>query len=71
MRSSAIAEHALYTGHAIDLDNATIIRKGFRRFEERKVLEAVEIIKASNLVNRSNGLELSSIWREAIRRQAR
>ena len=68
VRDSAIAEHALDTGHSIDVENVEIVSRGISCIAERLIAEAVEIAKEKDAVNKVDGVELSSIWRTALRR---
>ena len=68
LRDSAIAGHALDTGHQIDLKNVEVIRRGFRSAQHRLTAEAIEIIKSDKAVNRMDGIELSGIWRPVLTR---
>ncbi|GAA51286.1 hypothetical protein CLF_105845 [Clonorchis sinensis] len=45
VRDSAMAVHALDTGHTIDLDNVEVLRQGLRFTPQRLIAEAVEITK--------------------------
>ena len=65
IRDSAIAGHALDTGHKIDLDNIEILRRGLRSTPQRLVGEALEIMK-HNSVNKIEGPELPGAWRAVL-----
>ena len=67
VRSSAIAGHALDTGHAIAFDNCRIIRKNIKNQRERLYAEAIEIKKSQSAINRVEGVEISGIWRSVIK----
>ena len=69
VRDSAIAEHALDTGHAVDLDNVKVIRRGLRSTSERLLAEAVEITKCKEAINRVEGVEIPLVWRTALQRR--
>ncbi|KER28028.1 hypothetical protein T265_05073 [Opisthorchis viverrini] len=60
LKDSAIAEHALDTGHKIDLENVEVLRRGLRSTSHRLIAEAVEIAKHPS-VNRMKGVELASV----------
>ncbi|GAA48528.1 hypothetical protein CLF_101717 [Clonorchis sinensis] len=62
---SAMAGHALDTGHRIHLENVDILRRGLRFTPQRLVAEAVEIAKHPS-VNRIEGVELASVWRAVL-----
>jgi hypothetical protein len=66
IRDSAMAEHALDTGHSIDLENIEILRRGLRSTQQRLIAEAVEIAKHPS-VNKIEGVDLASIWRAVLR----
>ena len=66
LHDSAIAGHALDTGHNIDLTNAKVLGRGFRSTQHRLAAEAVEIMKSDSAVNRMDGTELSGIWRPVL-----
>ncbi|CAH8627121.1 unnamed protein product [Dicrocoelium dendriticum] len=70
LRDSAIAMHALDTGHKIDFENVEVIRRGLRSAKQRLIAEAIEITKANNCVNRIDGVGLSSAWRPVLLRPA-
>ncbi|GAA51093.1 hypothetical protein CLF_105576 [Clonorchis sinensis] len=65
LKDSAIAEHALDTGHKIDLENVEVLRRGPRSTSQRLMAEAVEIAKHPS-VNRIEGVELVSVWRTVL-----
>ncbi|GAA56608.1 hypothetical protein CLF_111206 [Clonorchis sinensis] len=58
-KDSAIAEHALDTGHKIDLENVEVLRRGLRSTSQRLMAEAVEIAKHPS-VNRI-GVKLANL----------
>ncbi|KER30950.1 hypothetical protein T265_02760 [Opisthorchis viverrini] len=64
LKDSAIAEHALDTGHKTDLENVEVLRRGPRFTSHGLVAEAVEIAKHPS-VNRIEGGELASMWTTA------
>ncbi|GAA56004.1 hypothetical protein CLF_109602 [Clonorchis sinensis] len=64
-KDSAIAEHALDTGHKIDLENVEVLRRGLRSTSQRLMAEAVEIAKHPS-VNRIEGAELARVWRTVL-----
>ncbi|KER30944.1 hypothetical protein T265_02752 [Opisthorchis viverrini] len=59
VKDSAMAVHALDTGHRIDLENVEVLRRGLRFTPQRLIAEAVEITKHHS-VNRIEGVELAS-----------
>ena len=61
IRDSVIAGHALDTGHSIDLDNVEIIRQGMKFTPHRLIGEAIEISKATNSLNKIEGVELPAV----------
>ncbi|GAA55951.1 hypothetical protein CLF_109444 [Clonorchis sinensis] len=65
LKDSAIAEHALDTGHKIDLENVEVLRRGLRSASQRLMAEAVEIAKHPS-VNRIEGVELARVWRTVL-----
>ncbi|GAA52086.1 hypothetical protein CLF_107319 [Clonorchis sinensis] len=65
LKDSAIAEHALDTGHKIDLENVEVLRRGLRSTSQRLMAEAVEIAKHPS-VNRIEGVELARVWRTVL-----
>ena len=60
---SAIALHAMVNDHRIDFDHPHVLKHGFRTYKQRLVSEAVLITTTPSVVNRSDGFELSPIWR--------
>ena len=66
IKDSAIAGHALDTGHKIDLTNVKIVARGFRSTQHRLAAETVEIVKSDKAVNRTDGTELSGVWRPVL-----
>ena len=71
LKDSAIAGHALDTGHNIDLKNVEVIGRGFKSARHRLTAEAIEIIKSNKAVNRMDGTELSGVWRPVLTRSKR
>ena len=67
IKDSAIAGHALDTGHAINFSEVKILKRGFKCPLERMFAEAVEITKSQSAVNRIDGVELSGAWKQVIR----
>ncbi|GAA48808.1 hypothetical protein CLF_102061 [Clonorchis sinensis] len=65
VNDSAMAGHALDTGHRIDLENVDILRRGLKFTPQRLVTEAMEIAKHPS-VNRIEGVELASVWRAVL-----
>ncbi|GAA54336.1 hypothetical protein CLF_102306 [Clonorchis sinensis] len=65
VKDSAMAVHALDTGHTIDLGNVEVLRQGLRFTPQRLIAEAVEITKHHS-VNRIEGVELASIWKAVL-----
>ena len=65
LRDSAMASHALDTGHRVDLQNIEILRSGLRSSSQRLIAEAVEITKHP-CVNRIEGAELPAVWRALL-----
>ncbi|GAA51998.1 hypothetical protein CLF_107197 [Clonorchis sinensis] len=65
LKDSAIAEHALDTGHKIDLENVEVLRRGLRSTSQRLMAEAVEIAKHPS-VSRIEGVELARVWRTVL-----
>ncbi|GAA49703.1 hypothetical protein CLF_103447 [Clonorchis sinensis] len=65
LKDSAIAEHALDTGHKIDLENVEVLRRGLRSTSQRLMAGAVEIAKHPS-VNRIEGVELARVWRTVL-----
>ncbi|GAA33470.2 hypothetical protein CLF_100221 [Clonorchis sinensis] len=65
LKDSAIAEHALDTGHKIDLKTVEVLRRGLRSTSQRLMAEAVEIAKHPS-VNRIEGVELARVWRTVL-----
>ena len=61
VKDSAIACHALDTGHAIDFTNTKILRQGLESPSERLCAEAIEIMKSHSAINRLDGIELSGV----------
>ncbi|KER31127.1 hypothetical protein T265_02576 [Opisthorchis viverrini] len=61
----AIAEHAIDTGHKIELENVEVLRRGLRSTSHRLIAEAVEIAKHPSF-NRIEGVELASVWRTVL-----
>ncbi|GAA47984.1 hypothetical protein CLF_101047 [Clonorchis sinensis] len=49
LKDLAIVEHALDTGHKIDLENAEVLRRGLRFTSQRLMAEAVEIAKCPSV----------------------
>ena len=68
LKDSAIARHAIDTGHSIDFQNVRIIKQGFTSGQERLYAEAIEIAKAKNSLNRMDGLEIPNTWLSLIGR---
>ena len=66
IKDSAIAGHALDTGHTINFSEIKILRQGFRCPMERMYAEAIEITKSRSAVNRIDGVELSGAWKHVI-----
>lgn len=67
-QKSALAEHALNTGHSIDWTNISIIHKE-TRWHQRKWLEAIEIAKHQNvLFNRDSGRTLPDSYSSIIKK---
>ena len=66
IKASAIAGHALDTGHSIDFSDIKILKRGFKCPMERLYAEAVEITKSQAAINRIEGVELSGTWRHVI-----
>ena len=69
VKDSAMAGHALDTGHNINFSDVKIIKKGFRSVSERLYAEAIEIAKHQNAVNRIEGVRLSEVWRAIMSRK--
>ncbi|GAA52994.1 hypothetical protein CLF_109287 [Clonorchis sinensis] len=65
VKDSAMAVHALDTGHTIDLDNVEVLRRGLQFTPQRLIAEVVEITKRHS-VNRIKGVELASIWKAVL-----
>ncbi|GAA50527.1 hypothetical protein CLF_104685 [Clonorchis sinensis] len=65
LKDSAIAEHALDTGHKIDLENVEVLRQGLLSTSQRLMAEAIEIAKHPS-VNRIEGVELARVWRTVL-----
>lgn len=62
---SAVAERRADSGHAIDLENTTVLSRAFR-FWWRLYRKAIEIRKNTSNYNRDNGIEISNVWRRVI-----
>src|SRR5690606_15797844 len=65
---SAVAAHAISSNHAINWDDAVIVRRT-HGFHHRKTLEAVEIARASKrttLMNLDKGKAISRIYLSAL-----
>ena len=67
MKDSAIACHAMDTGHAIDFANTKVLRQGLENPSERLCAEAIEIMKSHSAINRLEGIELSDVWKALIK----
>ncbi|MGL5622491.1 GIY-YIG nuclease family protein, partial [Cetobacterium sp.] len=59
---SAIALHAIVSGHTLDVQKTRILKQGFKSFKHRLTTETLLINTTANVVNRSEGAELSPIW---------
>jgi len=72
--NSAIAEHSMYTKHAPDLDNTTILCKEKNLFK-RKIKEAayIDIVKQQDtpLINRDSGIQLDKSFFHLVRNHVR
>ncbi|CAH8865979.1 unnamed protein product [Trichobilharzia szidati] len=66
-KRSAIAMHAIESGHKIDFDNVEILGRGFHSHKERLTSEALHILTTSNAVNRKDGIDLSPIWQTLMK----
>ncbi|KER22185.1 hypothetical protein T265_09656 [Opisthorchis viverrini] len=62
VKDSAMAAHAVDTGHRVDLKNLEFLRRGLRFTPQRLRAEAMEITKHHS-VNRIEGVELASVWK--------
>ena len=67
VRNSAIAGHALDTGHTIDFSDSQIIVSNIVNHKERLYAKAIEIKKSQLAINRVEGIEISGIWRSVIK----
>ena len=62
---SALAEHWMETGHAVQYDKATILAPSQGYFA-RKYREGLEILKHPDNLNRDKGLQVNPIWHTAL-----
>jgi hypothetical protein len=69
-RDSAIAEHALMTGHDVDFDNPVILQKDFKCYKQRLHAEATQILLNKSAINRTHGVEISQIWNPIISKRS-
>nr|CAH8853292.1 unnamed protein product [Trichobilharzia regenti] len=66
-KRSAIAIHAIDSGHKIDFDNVEILGRRFHSHKERLTSEALHILTTLNAVNRKEGIALSPIWQTLMK----
>ena len=64
-RTSALAEHSHKTKHHVFLEDTKILAKE-DHYYKRCLIEALEIIKHPNNMNRDGGLEISNFWHPLI-----
>ena len=63
---SAIALHAVLNDHKVAFDKPRLLKHSFRTHKQRLVTEALFINSTPDVINRSDGYELSSIWQAAL-----
>lgn len=68
--ASAVAEHALETGHKFDFDQIRVVSRE-DRFFPRLIMESIEIHKHPDNINRDDGLRLKSSWYPALKTSSR
>ncbi|XP_011858603.1 PREDICTED: uncharacterized protein LOC105556141 [Vollenhovia emeryi] len=62
---SALAEHKIETGHAVQFDKATMLAPSHSYFA-RKHREGLEILKHPDNLNRDKGYQVNPIWHTAL-----
>ena len=59
-------EHACYSSHYICMEQAKLIHKE-DHYLKRRVKEAIEIDKSSNIMNKDDGLKLNNPWKPLLK----
>jgi len=61
----ALAKHSDSSSHHIFIENVKLIHKE-KNYLKRKIKEALEIEKRSNIMNKDEGLKISNTWKPIL-----